>query len=296
MSVQMAGPRTVERPVAKPLTSTLFDHFPPKTVDHFGLMNNEGLWNSFNCLDTLVPTVMCPDPLVGQDGNFKTFDTAPWVPAYEFAVYGGVQCSLVGQDRADTESELRRVFEANAHKGVEQSLKAVRFVASESDAPVAWDAPVDLGYYQGSSATASAVVALAVLEGYAAGVYAGLPTIHAPRSVVTLWEAAGLVVWQGEKAFTKNGSKIVAGGGYDIGVDQDTWTWDVYATGEVYIEQSEQIDLTMQTAPGDGSGVGSDENGLPDNTGIALAERMFRVGIDCFVARAGVKIISPPAP
>ena len=76
------------------------------------------------------------------------------------------------------------------------------------------------------------------------------------------------------------------GGGYDEGEDLSTGTWDMYATGEVYIEQSEEINVQTYVVPGDGSGTGSDENGISDNTSLALAERMYRVAVDCFVAKA----------
>lgn len=293
MSVKMTTPREVARPQTRPITSTILDHATVKVVDHFGLSNNNGLWPSYNCIDTLTPTVMCPDPLIESgDGSPKVFNGHEWVTAYEFAVYAGQQCSLVGLDKADMESELKRVFEANQHKGVEQSLAAVRFVATDSDAPVAWGAPVDLGTYVGG--VYSATIALAVLEGYAAGIYAGLPTIHMSRAVATLLEAQGLIMWEGNLAYTKNGSKVAMGGGYDIGVDQGDGIWTIYATGEVYVEMAEQVDIATQVVPGDGNGVGSDESGLSDNTAIALAERMYRVAVDCFVAQATVNVNAAP--
>lgn len=281
MSVSMTAPRYVTRPSVTPVTSTLLDHVDAKTVDHFGLMNNNGLWPSYNCMDTLIPTPMCPDPLIEEGGEPKVFVNGAWVPAYDFAVYGGVQCYNVGLDEADMRAEVKRVFEANMSKGVEQSLLWNRFVATDSDAPVAWDGPRDLT----PGTDIGLVVALGMLEGDAAREYAGLPTIHMPRAAATVLESNGLIVWEGNKAFTKNGSKVVMGGGYD---DEDmlaSGEWDMYATGEVYVEMSEQIDVHAYVIPGDGNGVGSDETGLADNTQIALAERMFRVAIDCYLTK-----------
>jgi hypothetical protein len=43
--------------------------------------------------------------------------------------------------------------------------------------------------------------------------------------------------------------------------------------------------------PGDGSGTGSGQNGLGPNTMLSLAERMFRVGIDCLVAKVSATLL-----
>lgn len=263
----------ITRPATTPLTSSILDHATNADIAKFGLRNNEGLWPSYNCLDTLVPTATCPDPTVG----FKTFGFGEWVPAFQFAVHGGVQCKIIGLDRADMEAEVRRVFALNEGKGVEQALLWNRFIASDSDSPVQWDDPVDLT----PSLDVSPAVALALLEGYAARIYAGLPTIHMPRSVASL--LGDRIVWKGDKAYTRLGSKVAMGGGYDA--DQFDGTWDIFATGEVYVERGERLAFNSFTIPGDGSGTGSDENGLDDNTAIALVERQFRVGVDCFAAR-----------
>jgi hypothetical protein len=86
------------------------------------------------------------------------------------------------------------------------------------------------------------------------------------------------------KFFTKAGSKVAAGGGYDDTDSSISGTMEFYVTGEVYVEKSGLVDLSQYVIPGDGSGLGSGENGLADNTVIALAERMYRVGVDCLVA------------
>jgi hypothetical protein len=255
------------------------EHATVEDVAAFGLRNNEGLWPSYNCLDTLVPTPFCPDPAAQ-----KTFSFADWVPAFEFAVHGGVQCKAVGLDVADMKSEIKRVFEANEGKGVEQALLLNRFVADAGNTPALWDAPVDLTPVSGISL----VVALAMLEGYAAANYAGVPTIHMPRAAATVLSAQGLISWQGSKAFTKNGSKVAIGGGYDV--SETDGTWDLFATGEVYIERSDQVDVFDYVIPGDGSGTGEGQNGLTDNTVIALVERMYRVAVDCFVVKATGKV------
>lgn len=283
----------VTRPEPAPLTSSVLDHAEDagnvQTVTGgFGYVNNAGLYPSYNCLDLLVPTAICPDPLIGETGEQKEFDTATWQPGFTFAVYGGVQCRAVGLDVADQNAEVERVFERSQGKGIERALAGTRFVAFTpgSDEPVgpyygAWDAPEDL-----TPATAIPVaVALALLEGDAADKYAGLPWIHMPRAAATLLEGAGYIVWRGDLAFTKNGSRVVIGGGYDDPEMLASGLWDMYATGEVTVQQAKVIDVKdYPVLPGMAED-GSVENTLLENGIVSLAERMFRVGVDCYVAK-----------
>lgn len=285
MNVRIVKGAEVTRPTTTPLGSSVLDHATIQENASFGLRNNAGLWPSYNCLDTLVPTTLCPSPL--QDTT-KSFGSAVWVPGFEFAVYGAVQCRTVGLDRQDMASEIARVFALNEGKGVEQVLLYNRFVATDSDAEIAWGDPVDL-----SSANMTLLGALAALVGYSAAVYAGQPTIHMPRSAAVILSALGAIKDEGGILYTKTGAKIAAGGGYD-----DTaalsGTFDLYATGEVYVERSEKVEVTdVHVLPGDGSGIGSGENGLMDNTVIGLAERLYRVGVDCFVAKATGTVWTP---
>jgi hypothetical protein len=127
--------------------------------------------------------------------------------------------------------------------------------------------------------------ALGALEGYAATVYAGVPTIHMPRAAAVILFGLGALVERDGKFFTKTGAKVAAGGGYDSD-EVPTGSYTLYATGEVYVEKSPRLSFQEYTLPGDGSGLGSDQNGLGDNTSIALVERMFRVAVDCFTATA----------
>lgn len=280
MTVQIIKGAEVVRPTTTPLKSSVLDHVAAAgslvTNDKFGLRNNMGLWPSYNCIDTLVPTPLCPDPMSG----FKEFSTAEWIPGFEFAVYGGVQCAAVGLDKADMRNELRRIFALNEGKGVEQVLLLNRFVATDSSVEPSWADPVDLT----PTSAITVATALALLEGYAAAVYAGVPTIHMSRAAASMLNER--IVWQGDLAYTRMGSKVAMGGGYDS-AETPTGELDMYATGEVYVERSSEVAIPdLMVIPGDGSGVGSDENGLADNTVLGFAERAYRVGVDCFVAKA----------
>lgn len=288
----------VTRPTTTPVTSTVLDHAAvTDSGDDFAKRNDAGLWSSYNCVDTLTPTPMCPDPSLTETGQFKQFSSAPWMPGFTFAVQAGVQCAAVGLDTDDQKSEILRVFNANEGKGIEQGLLYNRFVASDEDhvddmgQSVSWDAPVDVT----PTADVSLVTALALLEGYAASNYAGLPTIHMPRAAATILEAHGLIEWRGTKAFTKNGSKVAMGGGYDpetIGTGDWDGTFDLYATGEIYVERSETVDIQSWTLHvGRPANEETGDPGLPNNTVIALVERMYRVAIDCLAAKATGKVI-----
>lgn len=280
MTVTIIKGSEITRPDTTPLGSSILDHATVATVKSFGLRNNEGLWNSYNCLDTLVPTPICPDPTAA-----KTFGFSEWMPGFEFAVHGGVQCGAVGLDVEDQKAEVARVFELNEGKGIEQALLLNRFVATDSDAPVQWEAPVDVTV-TGPTGLLSLSANLAALIGYAAQHYAGQPTIHMPRAAAEL--LGDRIIWKDGLAYTRTGAKIATGGGYD-GSNADG-SWDLFATGEVYVEKSDLIRQQSYVIPGDGSGVGSDENGLADNTVVTLVERMYRVGIDCFVAKATAEV------
>lgn len=275
MNTKITQETFAKRPSTTPLGSSVLDHATVVTKSDFGLRNIEGLWPSYNCLDMAYPTLICPDPMaVG-----KTFQSAEWVPALEFAIYGGAQCKTVGLDVEDQKSEVARVFGANEGKSIEQVLRYNRFVATTSGEPVQWAAPVDLTPTGGPTGLFSLQLSLALLEGYAAATYAGVPTIHMPRAAASVLNER--IVWEGDKAFTRSGAKVAIGGGYDV--SEDDGTWDMYATGEVYVERSEEISTQVYKIPGDGAT-------QDDNTVLALSERMFRVAVDCFVAKATAKV------
>lgn len=277
MTVKIIKETGVNRPDTTPLGSSVLDHATVVETASFGLRNNEGLWPSYNCLDTLVPTSICPDPLA-----WKTFGFAEWMPGLEFAIYGGAQCKAVGLDKEDQKSEVARVFGLNEGKGVEQVLLFNRFVASDSDAPIQWDAPTDLT----PAVAISLQTALALLEGYAAAVYAGVPTIHMPRAAASLLNER--IVWVDGKAYTRSGSKVAIGGGYDSLTPDGTW--DMYATGEVYVERSEEVSVQTYELTGTGEDGSDGLSPFESNTVLALTERMFRVAVDCFVAKATATI------
>lgn len=272
----------VVRPTPEPLTSSVLDHATVRDIDHFGLRNNEGLWPSYNCLDLHNYAEICPDTMSAP----KVFTRAEWQSAFEFALYGGAECLAVGLDIDDQHAEVKRVFALTEGRAVERALVDLRFTDLGSDVP--WNLPEDLT----PSTPVNLVLSLALLEGDAAASYAGLPTIHMPRAAATVLESHGLIVWTDGKAYTKNGSKVAIGGGYDDPAMLATGLWTLYATGEVYVERSDIVDVQSYVVPGDGSGTGSDENGLSDNAVVTLNERMYRVAVDCYASQIDARMWS----
>lgn len=289
MNARLVGRGEISRPTPSPLTSSVLDHARAVGTAHvitqgFGYTNDAGLWPSYNCMDLLTPTATCANP---QGGDDFEWNAPPWMPGFTFALRGGVQCRAIGLDVADQEAETRRVFERSEGRGIERALVDVRFIASAepgSDDPVSpypgeWDAPEDIT----PSSGVSLPVALALLEGNAAATYNGLPWIHMPRAASTLLLGSGHLVYRDALLFTKNGSRVAVGGGYDSPGDLDTGLWEMWATGEVYIEMANDIGVhTAHVTPGMFARMGSDDtSGLLENGVITVAQRQYRVALDC---------------
>jgi hypothetical protein len=253
----------VVRPEPLALHSSVLDHANITDIPAFGLRNNAGLFPSYNSLTGVVD--LNPD-LCADHTN--AFGASVWIDGHEFAVYQGVKCNAVGLDKADMVSESERVFKATEGRNVESAL--VQIMAAST--------PKSLTLAAGFSLQA----ALAVLIGYAAQRYAGQPVIHMPRAAASiLLGAAALVVSQTDgNLYTRTGAPVAAGGGYDTD-DYSTGgdgVWDMWATGAVFIERSDEIDTTAQHLPG------------ADNNLLAVAERLYRVGFDGFIAKASGKV------
>lgn len=243
-------------------------------AESIGWRSEDGLYPSWNCLDTIVPTTICPPEVEVQ----KEFSEAEWVAGFNFSVQGGITCKLVGYEREEAYSALREAFIANESKGVERALIGTRFVATSSGVTPGWNAAIDL------TPTAGAVspkVGLAILEGYAGQVYTGVPTIHAPRTVASLLADGSLQKEEDGKFFTKLGSKFVNGAGYEpstgpLGGDPSPGEYWLYASGEVLVER--------------GPVVTRDGLDYRTNEDFALVERSYRVAVECFTAAVLVEV------
>lgn len=255
-------------PAVKELEGTLLD--AATVSDGIEWLDENGLFESYNCMRFDASADFCGP-------NSKDFDqAASWQDGFRFAAYGGVSCSAVGLDQAEMLRAVRDVFERGESTAVERALMRTRFAA---DADGRWAAPVDLTP-AGGPVTPGAGVAL--LEGYAASVYVGGPTLHIPRSIASLLLGTqGAVLDQGEFT-TKLGSKIAAGAGYDfpnLGPDGAEATagekW-LYATGEVVVRRGDPIVRQVMAHT--------------DNEVHVLAERGYVAAVDCFTAAVRVRV------
>lgn len=200
----------------------------------------------------------------------KTFGGPGWPDGIRFAVYGGVDCKSVGNSLEHEHSELERAFLANESVGVEQAIMAQLFTN-----PAATDITPAGG-------AVDPAVGLAILEGYASTHYAGVPTIHAPRTIGGLLWRSQVMVRVGNAFYSTQGSKVASGGGYQNPNNGPTGAapaagelW-MYASGEVVVARG---DLISQVAADQGN-----------NSVIALVERAYVAGVDCFTAAIKVKV------
>lgn len=285
MAVQFARAPQVSQPGVLPALSTILDHATVKDVASFGPRNNEGLWPSYNTLPIPELVPICPDPLV------EAADPQPpvWATAVEFALQVRTGCHWMGLDEADQMDAVRRVFELKEHHGLNQALRNTRFVPTGSGDPIEWPVDViELPHSGGTEAAMSEVVA--TLEGYASTVYAGRPTLHVPYwAIMGATASSSPFVWEGDKCFTSTGSKVVIDDRSHYQAAQEGAPALVYVTGEVYIERTPLTVVQEPMLPGMGAGGGSDE-GLLDGYIFSLAERLYRVAVDGFVASLEVAV------
>jgi len=265
MTTQIVRPARITIP---PITARPGELLDIATV-HEGLewLDPTDMAESFNCVNTgAVTTFPCPTPPAT-----KVFDRAStWIDGIRFVVYTGYLCKGPGFLMSEAESNLQTVFTAQESVGVEQAV--MTSILSEAGA-------TDLTPAAGA---VSPAVGLALLEGHAATKYAGVPTIHAPRSIGSLLAGTGAgITLEGSKFYTKQGSKLASGGGYELPANAspagaapavgELW---MYATGEVVLARSDTIF----------------QSGLNQTTNdqIALLERMYVAAVDCY--RAGVRV------
>jgi hypothetical protein len=227
------------------------------------------LFPSYNCLDTgTVPVFPCPDPGVIPD---KTFSGLSWQDGIRFAGYAGTVCKAIGYDAAEGESETKRVYLANETVAVERAFMEQIFGTSGMG--------VDITPAGGAVAPE---VGLALLEGAAAKAYAGVPTVHVPRAVASLLLTDRAIEFQGNALYSRLGSKVAGGGGYDLlnvgpdGSDPTAGEVWLYASGEAVLARGEIFARS--------------EMNRSTNEMFTLVERTYIGAVDCYVAAVRVKV------
>lgn len=264
-------------PPTTPLRGTLLDAATVRPEPGYRMIaDTDELWNSYNCLRFDASTgAWCN----AQDPA-KSFDIGQWVQGFRFAVYGGVQCQMVGFDIDDARANLRRIFEQGESTGVERAIMRSAFVAGPDLGEGAiWDAPTDITPAGGA---VSPVVGVALLEGFMADSYIGVPTLHMPRTIASIFAGSDRIVETGSEFMTKMGSKVAAGAGYDFpnngpdGLAAPAGEKWLYATGEVLIVPG---DIVEAEAPA-----------MVENEYLLLAERPYMAALDCSTVAVRVTV------
>lgn len=206
----------------------------------------------------------------------KTFLPPNWMSGYQFAAYGGVMCKTPGFDYNNGKDKLREAFLMHESVAVAQAVLQNLFIANGT----VWSAAPDITPAAGAVDPA---VGVALLEQDAAAKYAGVPTIHVPRSIGALLTRSYMLDVSKPMFTTWQGAKVASDGGYGAPNSSPTGAapavgeqW-IYATGEMLVGRS-----ALQV---------SDPVPNPStNEWMILAERRYIVAYDCYIAAIKVKI------
>lgn len=246
----------IQQPVAENLGGGLLDHVSiQRNQEHLLARDDNALWRSYR---EIMPLPRAFDPC--DDDQGVTYDPFEWAQGTTFAVEIGTECSILGLDEAEQKRKMKAQFDAAENHSVEYALEAVLGVEATDLTPTGTGAP-----------ELTPVQALAALEDRAARLYPYKPIIHMPRYVLAL--LGDRIVWKGDKAFTRSGIPVAAGGGYG-GADIATWTAPtMYVTGQIFIESTPEYGVDNLVAPNLGT----------DGTAASLIttyRRAYRVGFE----------------
>ena len=181
------------------------------------------------------------DPETGQLG-YRTDDCEPGETDRDLPVRGpvewdayvvgdGIRCSTFGINARDWRAQVRRQLEAVAEFQISSELWSGS-LAAEHNYP-------NLALTDGGEAIGTGnqdpIDSLALLEQYLAEQGGQRGMIHAPRSLVTVWTAYGMVVRDGGLLLTIHDTIVVPGVGYDAA------DGEAVATGMVEVRRGEVV-------------------------------------------------------
>lgn len=177
-----------------------------------------------------------------------------------FAVYKMTECKDLHGD--DTEWARRSLALGEAHAVESGFMQAV--LAQPTTVTPNGSTPVSL------------VNGIAILEGYAADVYGGVPILHIPRSVATRALAADALTpgldWV---ITTQQGALVANGGGYSLNLGP---AGEPAPAGQAWLYVTGMV--TLARGPVQAHRVLDVE----DNNQVVLAERTYVPSVDCFAA------------
>ena len=162
-----------------------------------------------------------------------------------FARYAGVSCYLGGDSDGPSYLDQAKALLAS---GEDREVEAVLWAwASAAASP-------------GPAATI--VAAIADAEEKAAASYVGQPVLIMSRAAATFAAAANVLVGDGGALRTHNGTPVIASG-----MVPDSEQTTVVAVGWPAVYASDVVAVTTPQ--------------ITANIGVALAERMYQIGVDC---------------
>lgn len=234
----------IDGPTVTPAPFGLFSVVPPASPGDSHWQHGVQ-WESWNCVDVATTVDPC---ITGTTPAPKSFDRCPFVGQAEpVTVYVGIQHSG-GDDRAV--ERAGSILTAAEETGVEEHLWS-RF-----------------GSYLTPTAATDALHALVLVEGGLARHYRGRGVIHMNKGVATY--LAQYLVRQGDQLQTMGGTPVVAGSGYNQEATDDTpGEVTIYGTGGLFLMRSDVLTI--------------DSWDRSVNDHLALAERTYLVGWDCYI-------------
>lgn len=233
----------VAAPPVVPHPFGLFSVVPPISPAESGWLSGTA-WESWACIDPNVTTDTCVDG--GDAPDPKTFDGCRTSETFKaFTAYVGVQRSG-GAIGVATEMATNALNMAEEF-AVERELWAAMLTAAGA-LPAATDPVVALGQVE---------------KGLAVG-YRGTGIIHMDRVTATL--LSDNLVQRGSQLITTLGTPVVVGAGYDTGDDEPG---AIIGTGNIAVRRSV---VSIHQAWN-----------MAINDDLAVAERTFVVGWDCFI-------------
>jgi hypothetical protein len=233
-------------------------------IEITGGAENDYTWTGTPAIGTTDP----PSEANAILHDSKAFSAPAWVDGVRFAVYAGLLCKPYGFEMDEGLAEARRVFTARESVGVERALMETLLQGATDLTPGGGPVAPEVG--------------LAILEGDAATAYAGVPTIHAPRSIGSLLMTRTAAHAEGGAFYTEQGAKLASGGGYNAtnlspaGVAPAAGTLWMYATGEVSVAR--------------GSVTANNPINQYSNEIHVLVERPYVAAIDCYKSAVRVTV------
>jgi hypothetical protein len=259
---------TVTGPMRTPNRFGLFSVVPIEDITDPHAMFGGVQWEPLTCARPRVLSNSCDCP------PLKGFEPPPAIQdATPITVMGSWSCSLVGYTVEEAARRARQHLELGEQHAVERALWTGE---GENGPRLAHPDTANLGEVR------CVTDLLSVLEAYANTHQVGQSVLHAPRAVLPYLADRNVLVQVagGARLETVYGLPIAAGEGYTgantgpDGTPAPAGSWWVYMTGAMKIWRGEIV-----TPPDPEAGFSRCNNEM-----VALAERQFLVGWDCFTA------------